>query len=104
MAPGNSLPRPISRRLLRFSTVQTLSTVVVLEDPRIKRTKLHQLLDILVIAICAVICGADDWVEVELLGNAKLVWLRTFLELPNGIPAFHYRTVFSQEAVTRLSF
>ncbi len=58
-----------------------------LQDPRIERTKLHQLLDILVIAICAVICGADDWVEVELFGNAKLTWLRTFLELPNGIPS-----------------
>ena len=58
-----------------------------LEDPRIERTKLHQLLDIIVIAICAVICGADDWVAVELFGNAKLAWLRTFLELPNGIPA-----------------
>jgi predicted transposase YbfD/YdcC len=58
-----------------------------LEDPRIERTKLHQLLDIIVIAICAVICGADDWVEVELFGNAKLTWLRTFLELPNGIPS-----------------
>ena len=58
-----------------------------LEDPRIERTKLHQLLDILVIAICAVICGADDWVEVALFGNAKLAWLRTFLDLPNGIPS-----------------
>jgi predicted transposase YbfD/YdcC len=58
-----------------------------LQDPRIERTKLHQLLDILVIAICAVICGADDWVEVELFGNAKLAWLGTFLELPNGIPS-----------------
>lgn len=58
-----------------------------LQDPRIDRTKLHQLLDILVIAICAIICGADDWVEVELFGNAKLAWLRTFLELPNGIPS-----------------
>ena len=58
-----------------------------LEDPRVERTKLHQLLDIIVIAICAVICGADDWVEVELFGNAKLAWLRTFLELPNGIPS-----------------
>jgi predicted transposase YbfD/YdcC len=58
-----------------------------LQDPRMERTKLHQLLDILVIAICAVICGADDWVEVELFGNAKLAWLRTFLELANGIPS-----------------
>ena len=58
-----------------------------LEDPRIERTKLHELLDIVVIAICAIICGADDWTEVELFGNAKLSWLRTFLELPNGIPS-----------------
>ncbi len=36
-----------------------------LEDPRIDRTKLHQLLDIIIIAICAVICGADTWVDVE---------------------------------------
>ena len=58
-----------------------------LEDPRIERTKRHQLLDILVIAICAIICGADDWVEVEVFGNAKLAWLQTFLDLPNGIPS-----------------
>jgi predicted transposase YbfD/YdcC len=58
-----------------------------LEDPRIDRTKLHELLDIIVIAICAVICGADDWTEVELFGNAKRNWLRTFLELSNGIPS-----------------
>jgi predicted transposase YbfD/YdcC len=58
-----------------------------LEDPRIERTKLHELLDIIVIAICAVLCGADDWTEVELFGNAKLSWLRTFLELSNGIPS-----------------
>jgi predicted transposase YbfD/YdcC len=58
-----------------------------LEDPRIDRTKLHQLLDIIVIAICAIICGADDWVEVELFGQAKLPWLRTFLALPHGIPS-----------------
>jgi predicted transposase YbfD/YdcC len=58
-----------------------------LEDPRIERTKLHQLLDIIVIAMCAILCGADDWVEVELFGNAKRAWLKTFLELPNGIPS-----------------
>ena len=58
-----------------------------LADPRIDRTKRHQLLDILIIAICAILCGADDWVEVELFGNAKLIWLKTFLELPNGIPS-----------------
>ena len=58
-----------------------------LTDPRIDRCKRHQLLDILVIAICAVICGADDWVEVEAFGNAKLAWFKTFLALPHGIPS-----------------
>jgi len=58
-----------------------------LEDPRIERTKLHDLLDILVIAICAVICGADDWVAVQEFGEAKEDWFRGFLELRNGIPS-----------------
>jgi predicted transposase YbfD/YdcC len=56
-------------------------------DPRIDRCKRHQLLDILVIAICAVICGADDWVEVETFGNRKVAWFKTFLDLPHGIPS-----------------
>ena len=58
-----------------------------LKDPRVERTKQHLLRDILVIAICAVICGADSWVEVEAFGNAKRKWLRRFLRLPNGIPS-----------------
>ena len=58
-----------------------------LVDPRHGNAKLHLLSDILVIAICAIICGADTWVEVALWGKAIRVWLRTFLPLPNGIPA-----------------
>jgi predicted transposase YbfD/YdcC len=58
-----------------------------LEDPRIERKKLHKLLDIIVIAICGVICGADNWVDIEMFGIKKEVWLRQFLELPNGIPS-----------------
>mgnify|MGYP006292119217 FL=1 len=57
------------------------------EDPRIDRTKDHELLDILVIAICGVICGGDGWAGIETFGNAKLDWLETFLDLPNGIPS-----------------
>jgi predicted transposase YbfD/YdcC len=56
-------------------------------DPRKDRTKDHKLIDIIVIAICAVICGAEGWVDIELFGNSKLDWLATFLELPNGIPS-----------------
>lgn len=58
-----------------------------LEDPRIERTKRHKLLDMLIIAICGVICGADDWVAIEAFGHAKRSWLQDFLELPNGIPS-----------------
>ena len=56
-------------------------------DPRIERSKQHQLLDMIIIAICAVICGADNWVEIEQFGNDKLDWFQTFLSLPNGIPS-----------------
>jgi predicted transposase YbfD/YdcC len=56
------------------------------EDPR-SDNKRHLLLDILVIAICGAICGADTWTDVELFGQAKERWFRTFLELPHGIPS-----------------
>ena len=58
-----------------------------LTDPRVDRTKRHKLLDVIAIAICAVICGADTWVDVELFGKSKKEWLRGFLALPNGIPS-----------------
>ncbi len=58
-----------------------------LEDPRMDRTKLHLLSDILVITICAVICGADEWTEIEIFGKSKRKWFKTFLLLPNGIPS-----------------
>ena len=57
------------------------------QDPRVDRTKRHRLLDIIVIAICAVICAADTWVDVEEFGKAKREWLEKFLDLPNGIPS-----------------
>lgn len=58
-----------------------------IEDPRIERTKRHKLIDILTIAILAVICGADSWVGMENFGQAKQSWLNRILELPNGIPS-----------------
>lgn len=58
-----------------------------IKDPRIDRTKRHQLMDILVIAILAIICGADGWTDIELFGQSKQKWLQTFLILPNGIPS-----------------
>jgi len=59
-----------------------------IEDPRVSNyNKRHELIDILVLTILAVICGADGWVGVESFGRAKLAWLKTFLALPNGIPS-----------------
>jgi hypothetical protein len=51
----------------------------VIEDPRIDRTKRHKLIDIMTIAVCAVICGADGWVGIETYGCAKYEWLKTLV-------------------------
>lgn len=68
-----------------------------IEDPRIERCQRHKLLDIIAIAICATICGADNWSHIALFGRGKEEWLRTFLELPNGIPSHDtFGRVFSQ--------
>ncbi|MBE9071004.1 ISAs1 family transposase [Leptolyngbya cf. ectocarpi LEGE 11479] len=58
-----------------------------LDDPRAQHSIDHLLIDIVMITICAVICGAESWVEVENYGNAKQSWLGTFLALPHGIPS-----------------
>jgi predicted transposase YbfD/YdcC len=58
-----------------------------LEDPRIERKKLHPLLNIIVITICAVICGAENWVDIAMYGNLKKDWLKGYLDLTNGIPS-----------------
>jgi predicted transposase YbfD/YdcC len=64
-------------------------------DPRRERTKLHRLVDILVIAVCATICAAETWEEIAEFGQAKESWFRKFLALPNGIPSHDtFRRVF----------
>lgn len=68
-----------------------------LKDPRTGRMVNHYLLDILIIAICGVICGADDWVAMAEFGRAKEKWFQRFLDLPNGIPSHDtFRRVFMQ--------
>lgn len=65
-------------------------------DPRLDRKKLHQLNDIIAIAILSVICGAESWVDMEEFGEARYEWLKSFLELPNGIPSHDtFNRVFS---------
>lgn len=58
-----------------------------LKDPRVKRTRRHELLDILIIAVSAIICEADTWVDIADFGQVKLKWFQSFLHLPNGIPS-----------------
>src|SRR5262245_5624952 len=58
-----------------------------LTDPRIDRGKRHALLDILILALCATLGGADGWADVERFGRAKLDFFRRSLALPNGIPS-----------------
>lgn len=68
-----------------------------LPDPRVARTRLHNLMDILVIAICAVLCGAEGWDDMAAFGTAKRDWLQERLDLPHGIPsADTFRRVFAR--------
>ena len=67
--------------------VSILDHFANLDDPRVERTRRHQLVDIIAIASCATICGADSWVHMELFGKSKLEWFQSFLELPGGIPS-----------------
>jgi len=71
-----------ARDALRFA-----SPLEQIDDPRTDRTKRHSLEAIVLIALMAVICGADGWWQVELFGRSKLKWLKTALHLPHGIPS-----------------
>ena len=56
-----------------------------LPDPGVEGTKRHKRLDIVAIAICGVMCGADNWVAIEEFGRVREGWLREFPELPDAI-------------------
>ena len=72
------IEKPIASIIHHFSSI---------EDPRVDRQKKHQLQDIFFIALCAVICGADNWVAIEEFGKAKIDWFTKLLGLQHGIPA-----------------
>ncbi len=78
--------------------VRDLETIFAqVEDPRVERTKRHRLGDIIILAICGVICGAEGWVEIEEFGKAKEAWFTELLKLPNGIPSHDtFGRVFAQ--------
>lgn len=74
-----------------------LEHFVDLRDPRIDRTKDHLLLDIIAIAILAVIAGADGWEAIVTFGQSRQAWLAQFLSLPNGIPSHDtFRRLFAR--------
>ena len=72
---------------IQAATPSLLEYFADLPDPRIDRCKDHALIDVLTIAILATICGAEYFTDMETFGNAKHDWLKTFLELKNGIPS-----------------
>src|SRR5260221_4465709 len=64
-------------------------------DPRVQGRCEHRLVDILAIALLAVLCGAEDWPDIEEFGRRRADWLRGFLTLPNGVPSHDtFRRVF----------
>jgi predicted transposase YbfD/YdcC len=72
----------MSQRLIEvFTTFENLT------DPRIERTRRHELFDLLVVALCGTIAGSSSWIDIERFGNERLTWLRTFLLLANGVPS-----------------
>ncbi len=60
---------------------------ITINDPRIEKSTYHRLIDIIALAICAVIAGADTWVDIEFFCKSHEEWLKTFFELPGGIPS-----------------
>lgn len=72
------MQKPMSQITQHFLTI---------EDPRIERQKAHKLIDVIMVAICAMLSGADSFVEIADFGSAKEAWLRTFLDLSGGIPS-----------------
>jgi predicted transposase YbfD/YdcC len=75
--PSQNLPNDLSIR----------KHFTKLKDPRRRHRRLHRLQDIIVIALCAVIAGAQDWQEIETFGRKRRDWLKRFLPLANGIPS-----------------
>ncbi len=92
MSQGFTPPRPPALvRTLPLSSLElserlrdNFATIV---DPRVSRTRLHRLSDILTIAVLSVLAGGQGWEEMEVYGLSKQQWLATFLALPCGIPS-----------------
>jgi predicted transposase YbfD/YdcC len=81
---GSKKSSPADEEMTTASILEYFASV---PDPRIQRSQRHQLTSVLVLSLCAVVCGADSFVAIEHFGRARENWLKTFLELPNGIPS-----------------
>ena len=66
-------------------------------DPRINRRKDHELIDILVIAVCTLLCAGETFNDMEDFGQAKYDWFRTFLKLRHGIPSHEPESLQTRE-------
>jgi predicted transposase YbfD/YdcC len=80
-----------SKKQLGENLMESLSTI---KDPRINRKKKYPLAEVLMMAICAIIAGADSWQAIALFGKRKIKWLKKFMPLKNGTP--------SHDTVTRI--
>lgn len=77
--------------------VEVIRIFEKLEDPRVDRTKKHNLIDIIGTTIMGALCGMQNWVEIVEWSNNNLIWLKKWFELPNGIPSHDtYGTVFAK--------
>lgn len=74
-------------RTKKHPQINLLEHLKNLHDPRVDRTKRHELLDIMIIAVCTLLCGGETYNDMEDFGHAKEDWFRGFLKLPNGIPS-----------------
>ena len=87
MAP-NEPPAPKPRSLMEY--------LEEIPDPRVNRRRAHKLVDVLVIGLCSMLTGGQGFNDMELFGKIKRDWLKTFLELPHGIPSHDtFNRVFS---------
>jgi predicted transposase YbfD/YdcC len=85
----------VRKTLKQLKAESLFEKVEGIKDPRMERKKLHSLKDILVIAVCGTICGADNWEDIAEFGESKREWFASFLELQNGIPSHDtFRRVF----------
>ena len=71
----------------RREIISLITTLEEVPDPRVDRSKDHDLVDLLVIALCTILVGGDSFYDMEEFGQVRLSWLRTFLRLRNGAPS-----------------